>query len=134
MGRYLDAARRIRTVMDTAGAMLTDEQALTVTALYPSWDDSATYTVGQRVRYAGILYKCLTAHTAQPGWPPTASPSLWAKVLIDPAGAILPWEQPGSANAYMTGDKVTYDGKTWVSIVDDNVWEPGVYGWQEVDV
>lgn len=133
MGKWLEAAQKVRNVMDTAGAMLTDDQALTVTALYPSWDDSAAYSVGQRVRYGGALYKCLTAHTAQAGWTPPDSPSLWAKVLTDPAGAILPWVQPDSTNPYMIGDKVTHNGKTWVSTVDNNVWEPGDYGWQEVD-
>lgn len=133
MGKYLDAARRIRSAMDTAGALLTDDQALTVTALYPLWDASADYTVGQRVRYADTLYKCLTAHTAQAGWTPADSPSLWARVLTDPSGAILPWEQPSSTNPYMIGDKVTHNGKTWESTVDNNVWEPGEYGWQEVD-
>ena len=132
MGKYLDAARRIRAVMDTAGAMLTDDQALTVTALYPSWDDSAAYTEGQRVRYDGTLYRCLTAHTAQMGWAPTEAPSLWAKVLTEPSGAILPWAQPDSTNPYAKGDQVTHGGKTWVSTVDNNTWEPGQYGWQEV--
>ena len=32
----------------------------------------------------------------------------------------------------MTGDKVFYNNKNWVSIVDNNVWEPGVYGWEEI--
>ena len=30
------------------------------------------------------------------------------------------------------GDKVTNNGKTWQSTTDNNVWEPGVYGWEEV--
>lgn len=132
MGKWLEAAQKVRNVMDTAGAMLTDEQALTVTALYPQWSDSADYTAGQRVRYDGTLYKCLQAHSAQETWTPTDAPSLWAKVLTDPSGGILPWEQPESTNPYMTGDKVTHNGKTWVSDIDNNVWEPGVYGWSEV--
>ena len=24
-------------------------------------------------------------------------------------------------------------GKTWISDIDNNVWEPGVYGWTELD-
>ena len=28
------------------------------------------------------------------------------------------------------GDKVTRKDKTWVSTANDNVWEPGVYGWE----
>ena len=136
MGKFYEAAKVIRATMDKAGAMLTDEQALQVTTLYPLWDAAKTYAVGDRVRYAGNLYRCLTAHTAQAAWTPTDAPSLWAKVLTDPSGAILPWEQPGSTNPYMNGDKVTHNGKTWESLVDNNVWEPGAVGtenlWKEV--
>lgn len=136
MGRYLEAAQKIRATMDTAVGMLTDEQAVKVVALFPLWDPRATYAVGDRVRYAGNLYRCLQPHTAQETWNPADAPSLWAKVLTDPSGAILPWEQPDSTNPYMKGDKVTHNGKTWESLVDNNVWEPGVTGtenlWKEV--
>lgn len=136
MGRYLEAAQKIRATMDTAVGMLTDEQAVKVVALFPLWDPRATYAVGDRVRYAGNLYRCLQPHTAQETWNPVDTPSLWAKVLTDPSGAILPWEQPDSTNPYMKGDKVTHNGKTWESLVDNNVWEPGVTGtenlWKEV--
>lgn len=136
MGRYLEAAQQLRATMDTAVGMLTDEQATKVVALFPSWNPQATYAVGDRVRYAGNLYRCLQPHTAQETWNPVDAPSLWAKVLTDPSGAVLPWEQPGSTNPYMKGDKVTHNGKTWESLVDNNVWEPGVTGtenlWKEV--
>ena len=62
---------------------------------------------------------------------PTAAPSLWAKVLTSETGEPLPWQQPDNTNPYMKGDKVTHGGKTWVSTMDNNVWEPGVYGWEE---
>ena len=46
--------------------------------------------------------------------------------------AIDLWVQPqGSADAYMKGDKVSHNGKHWVSDIDNNVWEAGVYGWEE---
>ena len=131
MGRYLEAARVIRAAMDAAAAALTDEQALKAAALYPAWSAQDTYDAGERVRFGGALYKCLQGHTAQADWTPTAAPSLWAKVLTSDTGEPLPWEQPGSTNPYMKGDKVTHGGKTWVSTLDNNVWEPGVYGWEE---
>lgn len=136
MGKFYEAAKIVRATMDRAGAMLTDEQALQVTTLYPLWDAAKTYAVGARVRYGGELYRCLTAHTAQAAWTPTDAHSLWAKVLTDPSGEILPWVQPDSTNPYAKGDKVTHNGKTWESLVDNNVWEPGVTGteslWKEV--
>lgn len=131
MGRYLEAAKVIRAAMDAAAAALTDDEALKAAALYPAWSAQDTYDAGERVRFDGTLYKCLQPHAAQPDWTPTAAPSLWAKVLTSDTGEPLPWEQPDSTNPYMKGDKVTHGGKTWVSAIDNNVWEPGVYGWEE---
>lgn len=130
---YLSSAQKLRAAIDSAGAMLTDEQALTVPLIYPAWSgDSVNYVAGDRVMYGGVLYKCLQAHTSQSTWTPTDAPSLWAKVLIPTPGEIPDWEQPSSTNPYAKGDKVKHNGKTWISSVDGNVWEPGVYGWTEV--
>ena len=110
----------------------TDEQALAAPALYPTWKEEVEYAVGDRVLYNDVLYKVLTAHTSQATWTPDVSASLFAKVLIPDPEVIPEWEQPNSTNTYKIGDKVTHNGKTWVSIVDNNVWEPGAYGWEEV--
>ncbi len=130
---YLANAQKLRAAINGAGAMLTDEQALTVPLIYPAWSgDSVNYAAGDRVMYGGVLYKCLQAHTSQSTWTPTDAPSLWAKVLIPTPGEIPDWEQPSSTNPYAKGDKVKHNGKTWISDTDGNVWEPGVYGWTEV--
>ena len=75
----------------------------------------------------------LQAHTSQDGWEPNVAPSLFAKVLIPDPEVIPEWEQPDSTNPYMKGDKVTHNGYTWISDIDNNVWEPGVYGWSMVE-
>lgn len=130
---YLNNAKKLRAGIDSAGAYLTDEQALTVPIIYPAWSgESVDYKVGDRVLYNGTLYKCITAHTSQTAWTPTDAPSLWTKVLIPTPGVIPEWEQPSSTNPYAKGDKVKYNGKTWISDIDGNVWEPGAYGWSEV--
>ena len=110
-----------------------DNTALRMLEFYPEWASDTDYSAGYKVQYGGTLYKCLQAHTAQADWTPDASPSLWAKVLIPDPDVIPEWEQPDSTNPYMTGDKVTHNGKTWVSDVDNNVWTPGVYGWTETN-
>ena len=112
----------------------TDEQALSVPVLYPTWRSGVEYPSGKRVLYNAVLYKVLQAHTSQDDWTPDTAVSLFAKVLIPDPGTISPWEQPESTNPYMAGDKVTHNGKTWVSDIDNNVWEPGVYGWSEYNV
>lgn len=109
-----------------------DSTALRMREFYPLWEAGQDYTAGFRLRYGGLLYKVLQAHTSQETWAPDAAPSLFAKVLIPDENIIPEWEQPESTNAYSKGDKVTHKGKTWVSDVDNNVWEPGIYGWIEV--
>ena len=109
-----------------------DNTALRMVEFYPEWATDTAYTAGYKVQRGGKLWRCLQAHTSQTGWEPNNAPSLWAKVLIPDENVIPEWEQPDSTNPYMTGDKVTHNGKTWVSEVDNNVWEPGVYGWVEI--
>ena len=131
---YLSSAQKLRAAINGAGAFLTDEQALTVPIIFPAWSgDGISYAAGDRVMYGGVLYKCLQAHTSQSTWAPTDAPSLWTKVLIPTPGEIPDWEQPSSTNPYSKGDKVKHNGKTWVSTIDNNVWEPGtVEYWKEV--
>lgn len=134
----IDKAKQLRTVIEgLAVEHLSDEAAAESTALFPGWNYPATYLVGDRVRYGGILYRCLQNHTSQADWAPSRTPSLWAKVLIPDPEVIPDWEQPESTNPYMKGDKVKHNGKTWESLIDNNVWEPGAVGtetlWAEVE-
>ena len=109
---------------------LTDEQAITVKAIYPVYDpNGVSYAKDFKATYNDELYKCLQAHVSQADWNPENAPSLWAKVLAGQEGTgIGEWEQPDSTNPYMTGDQVKHNGKTWESLVDNNVWEPGAQG------
>lgn len=125
-------ARELRSEIEQLADTLEDSTALDYIELFPSWKEDTAYEVGTRVRYEGILYKCLQTHTSQSTWNPVDAPSLWARVLIPDPEVIPEWIQPDSTNPYMTGDKVTHNGKTWVSNIDNNVWEPGVYGWDEI--
>ena len=133
MGRRLDEALRIKPLIQKGAQSLSDEEALEIKSVYPVWDGAAAYDVGDKVQYMDELYRCLQSHTAQETWNPVDAVSLWAKVLIPDVEVIPEWEQPDSTNPYMAGDKVTYDGKTWVSDIDNNVWKPGEYGWSEVE-
>lgn len=124
-------AKQLRALIETLAITLDDKTALTGVELFPAWAADTAYAVGDRVQYNGVLYKVLQDHTSQADWTPDAAPSLFAKVLIPDTDVIPEWEQPDSTNPYSAGDKVTHNGKTWVSNIDGNVWEPGVYGWNE---
>ena len=122
----------LRPYIEKAAASLDDNDAVNAVKLFPTWTIGISVTVGERYQYADKLYKCLLAHTTQADWKPDDSPSLWVGIS-DPAEEWPEWSQPvGAHDAYNTGDKVSHNGKHWTSNVDANVWEPGVYGWEEV--
>lgn len=125
-------ARQLRRLIEQTSATLTDMEALEGVELFPAWKTAHAYAVGDRVQYEGKLYKCLQGHTSQDDWTPDVSVSLWVEVS-DPSIEWPDWKQPtGAQDAYMKGDKVSHNGKHWVSDVDYNTWEPSVYGWSEV--
>ena len=100
--------------------------------LFAPWAYPADYKIGNLRRYNGRLYKCIGDHTSQADWTPDVAVSLWVSTS-DPAEEYPAWSQPvGAHDAYNTGDKVSHNGKHWTSDVDANVWEPGVYGWEEI--
>ena len=123
---------RIRNAIILASESLSDDVASTVPELFDEWKTDTDYETGDRRRYEDILYKCLLPHKSQSSWTPDVSPSLWVRT-DDPHIEWPEWIQPqGSTDAYMTGDKVSHNDKHWISTIDGNVWEPGVYGWDEV--
>ena len=128
-----DKARELRPFIEKAAVSLTDEDALQAVELYPAWEVGVAYAVDERIRYGEKLYRVVQAHTSQADWTPDATPALFTEVAKP--GEIPVWKQPtGAQDAYNKGDKVHYpdkDGPVYVSTVDSNVWEPGVYGWTE---
>lgn len=132
----VDRARALRDTVEELSVHLDDGAAVENAELFPVWSgDSVQYTVGQRLRYDGVLYKVLQAHTSQPDWTPEAAPSLFAEVLPGQDGTeVGEWTQPDSTNPYMMGDRVMYNGTMYESVIDNNVWSPADYpqGWQEV--
>lgn len=101
-------------------------------SLFGQWVENVAYEQGAIRLFNENLYRCVQAHTSQGDWTPEAAASLWTKIG-DPTEEYPEWSKPvGSHDVYNTGDKVSYDEKHWESTVDANVWQPGVYGWDEV--
>lgn len=123
---------KLRDMMHKAAVSLPDDDALEAVELFPAWAGDTAYDLGVRVRYGDKLYRCEQAHTSQADWIPPDTPALWTEVAKP--GEIPVWKQPtGAQDAYQTGDKVRYPdeaGAVYISTVDNNVWQPGVYGWE----
>lgn len=128
----INRARYLRGVIEGMAQDLSDEAALEAVELFQTWQAGTSYVTGERVRYDGVLYSCLQDHTSQDTWNPVDASSLWARVLIPDPEVIPEWSQPESTNPYMKGDKVRHNGLVWISDVDNNVWQPGVYGWTQL--
>lgn len=128
----IELATKLRPIIEKSAQSLDDATALEAVTLFPAWAAGVAYTTGTKVKHGGVLYSVLQDHTSQTGWEPGAAPSLFAKVLIPDPTVIPEWEQPDSTNPYNKGDKVMYNGVVYESLIDGNVWQPGVYGWIEV--
>lgn len=121
----------VKRMFATQTEELSDEDALEVAALYPTWYSKigTEVKVGERLWYDGKLYKVIQAHTTQANWTPDATPALYTEVSVVEWPE---WKQPlGSEDAYRLGDKVSHSDKHWLSEIDYNTYEPGVYGWTQ---
>lgn len=137
-----DQEKQARLQVLTEQKIIEDMQAVTDVdvllenaAIFPMWEVAKAFAIGDKVQaWDGNelkLYRTVQAHTSQSGWEPAITPALFTRVAHE--GEILEWVQPtGQQDAYQIDDKVTHAGKTWISIAANNVWEPGVYGWNEI--
>lgn len=110
----------------------TEAQAFTMRYLYDEWKEGVDYIKGDRFMYNDKFWKVNQDHMSQADWIPGAAPSLYTEIS-DPNEEWPAWKQPTMAeDAYSKGDKVTFEGKHYISLIDANVWSPTAYpaGWQ----
>ncbi|MBQ5481374.1 MAG: hypothetical protein IIT67_08055 [Clostridia bacterium] len=129
---YEQVIQAVKKFLSTETEDLTDEDALDVAALYPTWASKIDREVkaGERLWYDGKLYKVIQTHTASNLWTPDHTPAIYTEVSIEEWPE---WKRPtGAHDAYNKGDKVTYNGAHYVSLIDANVYSPDEYpaGWE----
>ena len=128
---YIERARALRSYIEKAATSLTDEDALQAVELFPQWVVEHAYVVGERLQYNGVLYRVAQAHTSQADWTPDITPALFVVVSLDEWPEFV--QPTGVHDAYNKGDKVTFNSKHYISLIDANVYSPAAYpaGWQE---
>lgn len=130
----LETRQAIRYFLRT----LTNEaEMLKVASVYPPYKVGTEYATGDVFKYGennvgdAQLYKVLQPHTSAEEWTPDTATSLYKPVGVTSDG-YAEWVQPlGASDAYNSGDIVSHNGTLYISDIDANVWEPGVYGWSE---
>ena len=128
---YIERARALRSYIEKASISLTDADALQAVELFPQWVVEHAYVVGERLQYNGVLYRVVHAHTSQADWTPDITPALFVVVSLDEWPEFV--QPTGAHDAYNKGDKVTFNSKHYISLIDANVYSPAAYpaGWQE---
>lgn len=132
----IEEARRFRAKVELLAQNITDEEADDNIDFFPNWEVGVEYKADFKIRYNGVMYKVLQDHTSQEDWTPDVAVSLYVKChQQDPQDEFPPYEQPTAENPYMKGDKVTFEGKHYICLIDNCVWSPTDYpqGWEEVE-
>ena len=139
--RPQEKARHLRPLLEKAAISLDDTDALEAVEFFPVWKTDTHYeraSLDEQLRVRdpedGFLYKLIPlTHDSQSNWMPHMVPAVWRRV--DEPGEEWPeWRMPISAeDAYPEGAKVGHNDHHWISTVGNNVWEPGVYGWDMVE-
>lgn len=131
MNKYMEEARAMRASIAGLAEGASDEKLIDNKAAFPFWNGGGVqYKVGDILQDNDKLYRVVQAHRSQADWKPSLVPALFTEISLD---EYPEWRQPtGAHDAYRKGDKCSHNGKHWISDVDNNVWEPSVYGWSEV--
>ena len=82
------------------------------------------------------LYRVVQAHKSQADWTPDKVPALWTPVRKVAGAAPDEWVQPaGARRTPSKGDRVLFQGATYESVIDANVWSPTAYpaGWKKCE-
>jgi hypothetical protein len=111
------------------------EDALQNKEVYPMWSQKLEFVEAphkylQVIDAELVLWEVVQSHVPKDyPFEPSELQALWKRVALP--DQILPWSQPlGGHDAYQIGDEVIHKEQNWVSTHANNVWEPGVFGWE----
>lgn len=133
----LIAAARLVVLPKFTADELKDEAAEQYAGLFPDWKPGVVVTAGEVYRWDGTLVQVIQGHTTQADWEPDVVPALF-KIHRSPTAAVPPdFVQPtGAHDAYALGERVTFEGQVWESLIDANTYSPTAYpaGWLLITV
>lgn len=113
-----------------------DKQASEVVSLYPEMKyDGSLIKAGTRINFGGELFKAAGDLWDREENNPENAKTLWDKIAYHNGIRIIP-EVITATTAFATDEQGYWeaDGKTYKSLIDNNVYTPVAYpqGWEEV--
>lgn len=135
-------AEQFRRALQMYAQTVTDDEAMEIACIYPTYVVGKAYKVGEKFTYGTNevgdpqLYKVVQAHTSQADWEPDKVESLYEPIGLNKEGYPV-WSRPsGAHDAYNIGDIVDYNGVLYESLIDGNIYAPDEYeaGWKIYEV
>ena len=124
---YYEVMEAVKKILSSETEEMSDEDALAIAALYPTWHSKIgqQVAVGTRLWDDGKLWKVIQPHTVQEDWRPADAVSLFVEVSIEewpPIPEVIPSTAP-----WMAGQKGTWKGLHYICNMDNCVWNPDQY-------
>lgn len=132
MNKYLQKAEEIRKAINKFAENQTDETLIDNKAAFQLWNGNGlAVKAGEIYLFNDELYRAVQDHTTQNDWAPDIAVSLYVEISVE---EFPEWKQPqGAHDAYKLGAKCSHNGKHWINTYDNNIYEPGIYGWEEIN-
>ena len=123
---------------------LSDNQKEEILSRYEEYKTNKAYQEGDKFTYQGKIYEVIQAHTSQTTWIPSETPALYKEFLKvkiqdeegSPSEVVAEFKKPtGAHDAYKKGDKVSFEGAVYESLIDNNAYSPSEYqqGWKKIE-
>lgn len=123
---------------------LSDDQKEEILSRYEEYQDNKEYEEGDKFTYQGKIYEVIQEHRSQADWIPSSTPALYKEFLSvkikDEEGneseVVAEFKKPtGAHDAYKKGDKVSFEGAIYESLIDNNAYSPFEHqqGWKKIE-
>lgn len=145
--RQEEQEKSIKSILKTITLAkdLSDGQKEEILSRYEEYQEDKKYKEGDKFTFDGKIYEVIQEHRSQTTWIPSSTPALYKEFLNvkikDEAGneseVVAEFKQPtGAHDAYQKGDKVSFEGAIYESIIDANTFSPDAFadGWKKIEV
>ncbi|MEE0963113.1 MAG: hypothetical protein U0L73_02705 [Ruminococcus bromii] len=134
MMKYIEKARKLRKIIESAIASVDDKTSSEATELLPVLKNDNTYIkAGTRINYNGKIKKATVDLWDIEANNPDNAPVLWEDILYKDGYRIIP-DVLSVTTAFSKGETGWWKDKLYTSLVDYNVYTPEQYApnWEEV--